>query len=97
MSVEKSQCSFCDRWTDEVPFMVEASETVHICNLCVEEYTNPPAEIIVKDEEAAELQLACSFCGKPYHDVNYLMQGYSEACICDACVGIARTVVEENL
>lgn len=92
MGVQKTQCSFCDRWAEEVPYMVEASPHTNICSLCIEEYSNPPTESLVSSDES----LSCSFCGKPAHAVEQLMQGFSDAAICKVCVGIARAMMEEN-
>jgi hypothetical protein len=37
--------------------------------------------------------LHCSFCGRGQHVANLLVKGLNNACICDACVELARNLV----
>ena len=37
----------------------------------------------------------CSFCGKPKEETRRLITGPDGACICDECVEICRSMVEE--
>ena len=37
----------------------------------------------------------CSFCGKPKEETRRLITGPDGACICDECVDICKSMVEE--
>jgi len=49
------------------------------------------ADDLEKEKESASF---CSFCGKGNREVNSMIAGKGDVFICDACVDLAREIVE---
>lgn len=98
------KCSFCGKSQKQVKKLI-AGPDVYICNECISgahaviaepgrTVSTPIATIRpVPDEAAAE---PCSFCGKPRHQVA-AMASTGDARICDECLGLCGTIVDEEL
>jgi ATP-dependent protease Clp ATPase subunit len=86
-------CIFCGKSGVEAKKMIGGPPPLFICDGCVGSHS----ETVAREEaRLANLPHDCSFCGKARRQVGVLVGG-ERASICDDCLGLCRTIPEEEL
>lgn len=94
-------CSFCNKNQDQVQRLIAGPGGVYICDECIDllngqNNAERAGQGAVANTHGTQVAASCSFCGKKQKQVQRLVVGPHQVCICNECLDLCREIIDEE-